>query len=296
MKAPWYTYIVRCNDDTLYTGITTSLQKRIKEHNSSTKGAKYTKARRPVVLAYSETFNDRAGAAKREWEIKHLPLSEKKRLADNLEVIRRPVKHARLQVRMDQPLRIVIPLRYTNIDLQDLLHSKKSWIEKTRKKFDSKCKRIPLNDNQILYLGFPYTFSPSPTRTKKVRVDHRQKTIHGNLNLFNSEVREKWYRGQARQLFTTKLETCARQNNFSYHKLYIRSQKTKWGTCSGKKIISLNYRLIKAPEFVIDYMVVHELVHTRIMNHSKKFWAMLGSLFPDYHRAEKWLDEYGNNL
>ena len=66
----YYVYIVKCADDTLYTGIATQLDRRIDEHNSSEKGAKYTRIRRPVELVYSEEYPDRSAASKREYEIK----------------------------------------------------------------------------------------------------------------------------------------------------------------------------------------------------------------------------------
>jgi len=66
----YYVYMVRCADDTLYTGIATELGRRIEEHNTSDKGAKYTRVRRPVELVYSETYPDRSTASKREYEIK----------------------------------------------------------------------------------------------------------------------------------------------------------------------------------------------------------------------------------
>jgi putative endonuclease len=66
----YYVYIVQCTDETLYTGIATDLERRIDEHNHSDKGAKYTRARRPVTLVYYETFEDRSTASKREYEIK----------------------------------------------------------------------------------------------------------------------------------------------------------------------------------------------------------------------------------
>jgi putative endonuclease len=66
----YYVYIVQCADETLYTGIATELARRIEEHNHSDKGAKYTRARRPVTLVYHETFEDRSSASKREYEIK----------------------------------------------------------------------------------------------------------------------------------------------------------------------------------------------------------------------------------
>lgn len=66
----YYVYVVQCADSTLYTGIATELERRVKEHNESDKGAKYTRVRRPVTLVYSETYPDRSSASKREYEIK----------------------------------------------------------------------------------------------------------------------------------------------------------------------------------------------------------------------------------
>jgi putative endonuclease len=66
----YFVYILKCADGTLYTGISTELERRIKEHNSSNKGAKYTRVRRPVTLVYSEEYLDRSSASKREYEIK----------------------------------------------------------------------------------------------------------------------------------------------------------------------------------------------------------------------------------
>ncbi len=73
----YFVYILECSDQTLYTGITTDVDKRLEEHNSSEKGAKYTKARRPVRLVYSESSPDRSTASKREYAIKKLSRSEK---------------------------------------------------------------------------------------------------------------------------------------------------------------------------------------------------------------------------
>ncbi|WP_294954817.1 GIY-YIG nuclease family protein [Sulfurovum sp.] len=66
----YYLYMLECADGTLYTGIATDLERRLEEHNSSPRGAKYTRARRPVKLVYTETYKDRSSASKREYEIK----------------------------------------------------------------------------------------------------------------------------------------------------------------------------------------------------------------------------------
>ena len=78
----YYIYILKCSDDTLYTGITTDLKRRVDEHNHSPKGAKYTKLRRPVSLVYSEEAEDRSSASKREYVIKKLKRKEKLELID----------------------------------------------------------------------------------------------------------------------------------------------------------------------------------------------------------------------
>ena len=73
----YFLYILHCSDDTLYTGITTDIQRRLEEHNSSAKGAKYTRSRRPVALVYTEKFEDRSSASKREYIIKRLSRAKK---------------------------------------------------------------------------------------------------------------------------------------------------------------------------------------------------------------------------
>ena len=73
----YFIYILKCSDDTLYTGITTDIERRVDEHNNSVKGAKYTKLRRPVELVYSEKSEDRSSASKREYVIKKLTRKEK---------------------------------------------------------------------------------------------------------------------------------------------------------------------------------------------------------------------------
>lgn len=81
MEQDWYVYIVQCSDDSLYTGITNNLEKRIDAHNLG-RGARYTRSRRPVKLVYSEPADDRSGASQREYQIKRLSLSAKQELIE----------------------------------------------------------------------------------------------------------------------------------------------------------------------------------------------------------------------
>jgi len=79
----YYVYILQCSDNSLYTGITTDLKRRVFEHNNSDKGAKYTKIRRPVILVYNEKCENRSIASKREYEIKKLSRAKKLNIIDN---------------------------------------------------------------------------------------------------------------------------------------------------------------------------------------------------------------------
>jgi predicted metal-dependent hydrolase len=76
----------------------------------------------------------------------------------------------------------------------------------------------------------------------------------------------------------------------------IRAQKTRWGSCSARGTISLNWRLIQAPAFVVDYLIVHELMHRRQMNHSARYWKLVAAAFPEYLLAERWLKKSGIEL
>lgn len=81
-KQDWFVYILQCSDKTLYTGVTTNIERRIEEHNTGSKGAKYTAARRPVKLVYSEQLDSRSEAQQREHQIKSLTRQQKKQLID----------------------------------------------------------------------------------------------------------------------------------------------------------------------------------------------------------------------
>ena len=81
-----------------------------------------------------------------------------------------------------------------------------------------------------------------------------------------------------------------------YNRVTIRHQKTKWGSCSGKKNLNFNCLLLLTPTEVMDSVIVHELCHLKHMNHSKDFWNMVGSIIPDYKIRKKWLKENGHTL
>ena len=100
----------------------------------------------------------------------------------------------------------------------------------------------------------------------------------------------------ARKQIIGRLNQLAKQHRFTYNKVSIRNQRTRWGSCSGKGNISLNMKLVALPPELLDYVILHELVHTRIHNHSKRFWAELDKYVENSKAKAKRLIEYGLGL
>lgn len=94
-------------------------------------------------------------------------------------------------------------------------------------------------------------------------------------------------------LVNKKLEQFNHFYGYKYSRISIRNQKTRWGSCSGKRNLNFNYRLVYLPEHLIDYVVVHELCHLEEMNHSKNFWALVSKQIPDYKKCRRELKREG---
>jgi predicted metal-dependent hydrolase len=126
-----------------------------------------------------------------------------------------------------------------------------------------------------------------------------------------AEPTETWFRGrripidefdpaQARRMAVEELiqrtRELAMQTNSQVNHVTIRSQRTRWGSCSRRRAISLNWRLIQTPPFVVDYIILHELMHLRQMNHSKRFWGEVEKVCPTWREAEKWIRQHGREI
>jgi len=97
---------------------------------------------------------------------------------------------------------------------------------------------------------------------------------------------------KAKSELTRRLQQLARNNGFSYNRVFIRNQKTRWGSCSGKNNISLNMNIVKLPDGLIDYVILHELVHTRRKDHSRAFWAEMDKLVGNGKKMASRLRKY----
>jgi predicted metal-dependent hydrolase len=120
--------------------------------------------------------------------------------------------------------------------------------------------------------------------------------IHSKKDLNDKEILLIWHKAKAKEYLIEKTEELVLLHSFKARKITVRSQKTRWGSCSAKNDISLNSALIKCPPKIIDYVIYHELAHTIEKNHSKRFWDLLATYFPDYPESRKWLKRNGNMI
>jgi len=107
---------------------------------------------------------------------------------------------------------------------------------------------------------------------------------------------ERWYRSRAKEHFTARTAELAAQFHLTPASIRITSARTRWGSCSAKNSISFTWRLVMAPPEVADYVILHELAHIEVKNHSPKFWAKVANMLPDYARQRQWLKEHGREL
>ncbi len=103
-------------------------------------------------------------------------------------------------------------------------------------------------------------------------------------------------RGQAKRKLARRLRGLAAKHGFSCSRVSIRNQRTRWGSCSAKNSISLNMKLVRLPDDLIDYVILHELLHTRERSHNRDFWAKLDRLVDDAKKMDSQLRQYGAGL
>lgn len=111
-----------------------------------------------------------------------------------------------------------------------------------------------------------------------------------------SEAERKNLAHTAAKVLPGKVQRFAQQMGVSYDRVTIRSQRTRWGSCSAKGNLSFNCLLMLCPEEVQDYVVIHELCHRKEMNHSADFWAEVETVCPNYRNCRKWLKDNGSSL
>jgi predicted metal-dependent hydrolase len=212
-----------------------------------------------------------------------------------------------IYVKPKQPIRVVTSVSMPIEKIDEFLAAKEKWLEKHLQKFAEHQEKFPekklLQSETFPFLGknlrlkFEKTGLKSPffTRTDEHLNLHLPESMWEDLQ--DEDLEQFWpglqnfYKREAETLISERIRVWSEQMDLRPNAVRFRNQKSRWGSCSSRGNININWRLIGAPLEVIDYILVHELSHLQHMDHSKDFWRLVAKHQPQYLESEKWLDE-----
>lgn len=200
---------------------------------------------------------------------------------------RKGQKHIRLRVNSDGNAVLSTPKRYPTFLVKDFLSNKGAWLDKHT--FSSNI----VHDGSVLHSGETVQIKLSNNRNKTKTNDHEM--IFHLKHPVDSDDSQKYikkhiskhYVGILGDILEDRLNHYSELTGFGYKSLKIGHFKSKWGSCDNKKNIKLSLYLIGVDAYLRDYVVLHELVHTKHMNHSENFWKTMGEFMPDYNDRKK---------
>jgi len=212
-------------------------------------------------------------------------------------------RYVRFEMKAQSGLTVVIPRSYNPEELPELLKCRSGWILRHHTRYS---KAHPYETGKRLQSG---DVVPFMGRNLELFVEHSNaesnsvmlqdgRLIVGLMSGSDglNTVLEGWYRSQAAKIIGDKAEAVSASLGVRYDRLVIRGQRTRWGSCSQKKNLSFNWKLMMTPEPVIDYVVVHEVAHLKEMNHNRRFWTLVAEHCPRWREHRKWLVEHESAL
>ena len=203
-----------------------------------------------------------------------------------------------LRLRPDGSARVTIPRGGSAIEAQRFVRRNSQWLERQYLRMAARPTgpREWLIGTEILLRGEPVKIEArSEGERVWIRFGGEVLAVADPEADLRSAVEQHLWRLAAKELPPRVLEFAA-LHRLPVRRVAVRNQKSRWGSCSRRGTISLNWRLIQAPAFVRDYLVVHEIMHLKEMNHSSRFWSEVERAFPDYETAEQWLKRHASLL
>jgi predicted metal-dependent hydrolase len=211
-------------------------------------------------------------------------------------------RRVRVSVDGDGAVSVTLPKRAAKREADAAVRELAPWIERRRRALARAAAEVARAPGTLPYLGHELRLRPEAGRTRahrrgdELRVPARGMSAARVPGGEAAEAIERWYRRAARAEIGPKLDAAVARAGTSYAGLTIRGQKTRWASCSANGAMSFNWRLLLAPEAVLDYVVEHEVCHLEVMDHSPRFWRLMESRVPDWRAHARWLRRYGSTL
>jgi hypothetical protein len=183
--------------------------------------------------------------------------------------------------------------------IEEAVESKRLWLyEKLRhpqKYREMAPSKELVSGTSLLYLGKEYKLDFIGDDFDGV-VFESKFLISKSSKLLAAELLGDWFVESAKRIIPPRVKTFARQLGVEYNRVLISDLKYRWGSCTPKNNLNFNWRLVKAPMNVIEYVIVHELAHLLEPNHTPRFWGIIKAQLPHYSKAKGWLKEHGELL
>lgn len=217
--------------------------------------------------------------------------------------IKRSPKRKNLTITVERDRSIVVhaPESASEEKIKVIVESKRQWIyEKINN--EQKYSSLPhppgkelVNGESILYLGHQYQIEIIGKGLDQITLEQKF-YIPASLVGEHNQVLQNWYMGKANEIIIPRTKHFANSLGVKYSTVKIIANKYHWGSCSTKDTINFNWRLIKAPTYVIDYVIIHELTHLLETNHTERFWNIVKAQAVNIEKAKQWLKENGQLL
>jgi predicted metal-dependent hydrolase len=209
--------------------------------------------------------------------------------------IRRSERARRVRVTVDpaRGVEVVLPKRAPEREAAVAIRDLRPWIDRRVAELDLARVAVAARGDSVPYLDGVLRLVAQPGRT---RAHRRGDELLVPVGAEQRPAIERFYRRAARAEVVTRLDHACARAGTSYSSLTIRGQRTRWASCSPSGAISFNWRLLLAPERVLDYVVWHEVCHLEVLDHSPRFWALVESRCPDYREQVRWLRRNGATL
>jgi predicted metal-dependent hydrolase len=217
--------------------------------------------------------------------------------------IKRSPRRKKLTITVERDRRVVVhaPAKTSEEKIRSIVESRRQWIyEKTR--HAQKYTGLPhppgkemVNGESALYLGRQYQIEIVKNSSEGIRFERRF-LIPASLTGERKQVLRNWYRNRAKEKIQPRAKKFANDLGVEFANAKIVDNRYRWGSCTTRDNINLNWRLIKAPMFVVDYVIVHELAHLLEPNHTPRFWNIVRAQTPKMDKAKQWLLENGQIL
>lgn len=207
------------------------------------------------------------------------------------------VQHA--QVRVSAPVGVCVTT------IERFVDTKRSWIERHLQAQQSNLASLPVrrwcHGEEVLWLGQRYRLDVRDGYRNTIDAIDKTLVVRLSRRTIDRTERTKqlvisWYQGQALRWLNEHMPAISASVQQTPKRWRVSHYRAKWGACDRQGTLSFSWRLFAAPDWVVDYVVVHELCHLRHFNHSAAFWALVELHRPDYPEAERWLKAHGHTL